>query len=447
MQIIVIPGAFGYFQVTHDISRYTRAAFLQPGVKTDVVVRFSTQIGEKGSADTMVDAKGFAVKFKTKEGNFDFVGLNILVFGTRDPMKLTDLTHTRKKNPVTHSLDTNMFWDACAFLPETMLFVLMFFSKTNYPKSYRYIDGHAIHTFRLVNKKFEPIFAKFTFTADQKNKTYFNSTLSALITAGLYPEYLTQDLYDSIATQQYPSWTLNIQTMTEREAKHFKYNILDSTKYWNTTQFPLKPVGKLVLNKNPTNFFNDVEQAAFSPANLVPGIESTPDRLFQGRLFAYNDAQIYRLGINRNLLPVNACPFARNYERDGFMNCGPNGLDAPNYFPNSFDGPAENHSPYNNEYPYEVDVDCNENRVDRYDTRYEDNFSQCKEYVNSLSPAELQSLYANMAFSFINVSPELIQRCVQKLMVPISQQFADGLLSALQELQQNQSQLQDLLNM
>lgn len=429
----------------HDIRQYTRAAFLQPGVRTEVVARFSTQIGEKGSADTAVDAKGFAVKFKTKDGNCDLVGLNLMVFGMQDPMKLADLTHTRKKNPVTHSLDTNMFWDAASLLPETMLFILMFFSQTAYPKSYRYIDGHAIHTFRLVNQKLESVFAKFTLTSDQKNKTYFNSTLSALITGGLYPEYLTQDLYDSIATKQYPSWTLNIQTMTEKEAKHFKYNILDSTKYWNTTLFPLKPVGKLVLNRNPTNFFNDVEQAAFSPANLVPGIEATPDRLFQGRLFAYNDAQIYRLGINRNQLPVNACPFASNYERDGFMNVGPNGLDAPNYYPNSFNGPAENHNPYNNEFPYVVDGGCT-NRVDRYDSRYDDNFSQCQEYVNSLKPAEQQSLLANMAFSFINVNPALIQRCVKNLMIPISTQFADGFLLALKELQQNQSKVQALLN-
>lgn len=435
--------------MTHDISRYTRAAFLQPGVKTEVVARFSTQIGERGSADTTVDAKGFAVKFKTTDGNFDFVGLNFPAFGMRDPMKIADLTHTRKKSPVSHSLDTNMFWDSCSLLPETMLFVLMFFSQTAYPKSYKYIDGHAIHTFRLVNKKFDPIFAKFHLISDEVHKTYFNSTLGALVTAGLFPEYLTQDLYDSIATKQYPSWTLNIQTMTEKEAKKFKYNIFDATKYWNTTQFPLKPVGKLVLNKNPTNFFTDVEQAAYSPGNLVPGIEATPDRVFQGRLFAYHDAQIYRLGINRNLLPVNACPFAKNYERDGSMNYGPNGLDAPNYFPNSYNGPAENRDRHNSEYPYVVEnEDCGDGvRVDRYDSRFEDNFSQCQEYVNSLTSAERKFLLDNMAFSFINVSPELVQRCVQNLMVPISPLFAAEFTQALKELQQNQSQLLSLMNL
>lgn len=326
---------------------------------------------------------------------------------------------------------------------------MLFFSRTSYPKSYRYIDGHAIHTFRLVNKNFEPIFAKFQLTSDQVNKTYFNSTLGALVTAGLFPEYLTQDLYDSIATQQYPSWTLNIQTMTEKQAKKFKYNIFDATKYWNTTQFPLQPVGKLVLNRNPINYFNDVEQAAYSPGNLVPGIEATPDRVFQGRLFAYPDGQICRLGINRNLLPVNACPFAKNYERDGFMNYGPNGLDGPNYYPNTCNGPAENRDRYNNEYPYVVK---NEEfgdgiRVDRYDSRYEDNFSQCQEYLNSLTSAERKFLVDNMAFSFLHVSQELTKRCVENLMAPISTRFAAEFSSALKELQQNQNQFQKLMDL
>lgn len=387
------------------------------------------------------------MKFKTTAGNYDFVGLHVPVFGIRDPMILQEGTHSRKKNPATHVVDTNMFWDFASLLPQTMLFILMFFSQTSYPKSYRFIDGHAIHTFRFVNKDFKPTFVKLTLTSDQKNKTYFNSTLGALITAGLYPEYLTQDLYDSIATGQYPSWTLNIQTMTEEQAKRYKYNILDSTKYWNTTEFPLKPVGRLVLNRNPTNFHNDVEQAAFSPANLVPGIEATPDPLLLGRLFAYYDAQIYRLGINRNQLPVNSCPFAgvvENYERDGYMNCGSNGFGAPNYFPNSFEGPTENRNPFNDELPYVVE---GFNRVDRYDRSEDDNFSECKDYVSSLTPAELQSLYANMAFSFINVDPTLIERCVQNLMVPISPEFADGFSLALKELQQNEPQIEALLNM
>ncbi|KAG4070077.1 hypothetical protein HA402_013737 [Bradysia odoriphaga] len=413
-------GAFGYFQVTHNVSKYTRSAFLQPNTRTDVVVRFSTQVGEIGSADTTIDAKGFAVKFKTLDGIFDFVGLNMAVFGHKDPILLPDLLHSRMKNPVTHVQDINMFWDMAAERTETLLFILMFFSKTAYIKSYTYMDGHAIHTFKLVNAKYEPTFAKFIFTSDAQNKKYFNDTVEALTTAGFYPEFLTQDLYDLIAKKEFPSWTLNLQVMTEEQAKNFKYSIFDPTKYWNTTEFPLIPVGKLVLDRNPTNYFNDVEQAAYSPANLVPGIEATPDRLLQGRLFAYRDAQFYRLGRNHNELPVNSCPFAiRNYERDGFMNVGENGGSGPNYFPNNYNGPTNNRDRYYKELPFEVCGTADRNLGE------EDNFSQCKAYVNSLSVSDQQTLLANMAFSFVNVNDATVKRVIEKMIMPISRDFAN----------------------
>ncbi|KAG4067132.1 hypothetical protein HA402_000123 [Bradysia odoriphaga] len=425
-------GASGYFQVTHDVSKYTKAAFLQPNTTTEVVIRFSTQVGEIGSADTTVDAKGFAVKFKTADGIFDFVGLNLPVFGSLDAMNLADLLHSRMKNPVTHLQDLRAFWDTASLMPETMLFILFFFSKTAFIKSYSYMDGHYIHTVRLVNKQYESIFAKLIFTSNAQNKSYFNSTVETLTTAGFYPEFLTKDLYDLIATKNYPTWTLNLQIMTEEQAKTFKYNIFDPTKYWNTTDFPLIPVGQLVLDRNPVNYFNEVEQSAFAPANLVPGIEATPDRLFSARLFAYRDAQFYRLGRNHNEIPVNMCPFAvRNYERDGFMNVGPNGGSGPNYFPNSYNGPNNNRDRYYEELPYKLS-----GTVDRTFLGDEDNFSQCQAYVNSLSDADLRTLIANMAFSFIGVDKPTIDRAIKKLMVPISTKFANLFREALTQLPQ-----------
>lgn len=399
-----------------------------------MVARFSTQVGEIGSADTAVDAKGFAVKFYTEDGNYDFVGLNIPIFGHRDPTILPDFLHARMKNPQTHLQDFNSFWDIASERPEVMPFVLHFFSKTAFVQSYRYIDGFAIHTFKLVNRDNEPIYAKFTFTSDAKNKSYFTVT-EALTAAGFTPEYLTKELYDSIATKNYPIWTLNLQLMTYKEAKRFRYSPFDATKFWNTTEFPLIPVGKLVLNRNPTNYFNDVEQAAYCPTRLVPGIEPTPDRLLIARLFAYRDAQIYRLGINHNQIPVNRCPFeAKNYERDGFMNVGSNGGNSPNYYPNTFYGPNNNNDPYYNELPFEVRGD-----VDRIDLRDENNFEQCQSYVNSLSAADVQTLLENMAFSFTGVYPRIIQKVLDNLMNPISKDFGNKFKLVLKTLQQSQA--------
>lgn len=422
-------GAFGYFKVTHDVRHLTKAAFLQPGAVTDVVVRFSTQVGELGSADTAPDAKGFAIKFYTPEGNYDFVGLNFPAFGNRDAMDITDLTHARMKNPVTHLQDYNVFYDIAAERQETMLFILMFFARTAFPTSYRFIDGFAIHTFKMVNDCNEETLVKLTFTSDAPNKSYF-SILDALVTGGVYPEYLTKDLYDSIANKTYPTWTLNLQVMTEKQAKVYPYSPFDPTKYWNITEFPYIPVGKLTLNRNPTNYFNDVEQAAFCPGNLVPGIEPTPDRLLHARMFAYGDAQVYRLGVNNFQLPVNRCPFGvKNYMRDGHMNVGPNGGDGPNYFPNKFNGEATNNNKrYFNEQSFKVS-----GVVDRIDLKDEDNFTQCREYLGSLSSADVETLLGNMALSFADVYPQILQRFLKNSIDPISKEFGLKFRAALQK--------------
>lgn len=422
-------GAFGYFKVTNDISKYTRASFLQPGKVTNVFARFSTQVGEIGSADTAVDAKGFAVKFYTEDGNYDFVGLNMPIFGHRDPIILSDLLHSRMKNPQTHLQDFNAFWDIATERPETMLFILFFFSKTAYVQSYRFMDGFAIHTFKLVNRENKPVYAKLIFTSDAQDKAYF-TTPEALTAAGFTPECLTKELYDSIAAKKYPTWTLNLQIMTYREAQLSRYNPFDSTKFWNTTEFPLIPVGKLTLNRNPHNYFNDVEQSAFCPTRLVPGIEPTPDRILIGRMFAYRDAQLYRLGVNNDQIPVNRCPFgANNYNRDGFMNVGSNGGNGPNFYPNTFHGPTNNANPYYNELPFEL---CDD--VDRIDLGDEDNFSQCKSYLNSLCAADVQAIAENMAFSLIGVDSRILKKVFDKLMNPVSVEFGKRLKIALRNL-------------
>lgn len=413
--------------------KYTRAAFLQPNAKTQVVVRFSSQVGEAGSSDTAIDAKGFAVKFKTTDGIFDFVGLNLPAFSNKDPFLVPDLLHSRVKNPVTHLQDLNMFWDMAAERPETLLFILFFLSKTAYVKSYSYIDGHAIHTFKLVNAKYKPTFAKFILTSNAPRKEYFSSTIESLTTGGIYPEFLTQDLYDSIANKQFPSWTLNLQVMTEEQAKCYKYSIFDPTKYWNTTEFPLIPVGKLVLDRNPTNYFNDVEQAAFSPGNLVPGIEPTPDRILQARMFAYRDAQFYRIGTNHDQIPVNSCPFAiKNYIRDGFMSVGANGGSGPNYFPNSYNGPTGSCDRYYEELPFRVCGDAVR------DLGEEDNFSQCKTYLDSLCPCDRRALLENLASAFTGVNEATIGRVIENMFIPVSTGFAKEFKQALKQLQQQQ---------
>lgn len=397
-------------------------------------MRFSTQVGEIGSSDTTVDAKGFSIKFYTEDGNYDFVGLNMPVFGSRDATILPDLLHSRMKNPQTHLQDYTAFWDIASERPETMLFILFFFSRTAFPRSYRYIDGFGIHTFKLVNRDNEPTFAKFIFTSDAKDKSYFTVT-EALTAAGFYPEYLTKDLYDNIANKTtYPTWTLNLQLMTLKQASQFKYSPFDATKYWNTTEIPLIPVGKLVLHRNPLNYFNDVEQAAYCPGRLVPGIEPTPDRLLAARMFAYRDAQIYRLGINHDQIPVNRCPFgAKNYERDGFMNVGLNGANGPNYFPNTFHGPTNNNDPYYDELPYHV---CD--NVDRTDVGNEDNFSQCKTYLASLSDADVKVLIYNMILSLVEVDPRILQKVLVNMVDPISTDFGNKVRLALKALMNSQ---------
>ena len=334
-------GAYGYFEVTHDVTRYTRANFLSPvGKRTEVFARFSTVGGEKGSADSERDPRGFAVKFYTEEGNYDFVGNNTPVFFIRDPLKFPDFIHTQKRNPATNTKDPDMFWDFLSLTPESIHQVTILFSDRGTPKSYRHMHGFSGHTFMWYNDQRHYFWVKTHIRSDQGFQTLTLEEATQL--KSLDPDHATRDLFEAIAGGECPTWTVHIQVMTPEQAETYRFDPFDITKVWPHGDFPLIPVGRMVLNRNPENYFADVEQAAFSPGNLVPGIAPSPDKMLQGRLFSYHDTHRHRLGPNYHLLPVNSAKAApeNNYQRDGFMRFDSNGGGSPNYYPNSFGGPA-----------------------------------------------------------------------------------------------------------
>ncbi len=333
-------GAFGYFEVTKDLTRYTRADFLsQVGKRTEVFTRFSTVGGEKGSADSERDPRGFAVKFYTHEGNYDFVGNNTPVFFIRDPLKFPDFIHTQKRHPAKNTKDANMFWDFLSLTPESIHQVTVLFSDRGTPSDYRHMNGYSGHTYMWYNAKGEHFWVKIHFKTEQgiKNLTREESTKLA----GQDPDHATRDLYESIEKGDYPSWRVYVQIMTPDQVAKYKYDSFDITKVWPHSDAPLQEVGVMVLNRNPINYFAEVEQAAFSPGNFVPGIGPSPDKMLQGRLFSYHDTHRHRLGANYHLIPVNSPKGAmeNSYQRDGQMRTDNNGAEGPNYYPNSFDGP------------------------------------------------------------------------------------------------------------
>ena len=332
-------GAYGYFEVTHDLSNYTKAKFLsEVGKKTDLVVRFSTVGGEKGSADAERDPRGFAVKIYTEEGNYDFVGNNTPVFFIRDPLKFPDFIHTQKRHPVTNTKDPNMFWDFLSLTPESVHQVTILFSDRGTPKTFRHMNGYSGHAFMWYNKKDEYVWVKIHFKTAQGIQSLTAEDADKLKVQD--PDHATRDLFQAIEKGDYPAWNVYVQIMRPEDADNYRFNPFDITKVWPHGDYPLIPVGRMVLNRNPSNYFVDVEQAAFSPANLVPGIAPSPDKMLQGRLFSYHDAHRYRLGVNYTQLPVNA-PKAKtlNYQRDGFMRTKSDHEGYPNYYPNTFGGP------------------------------------------------------------------------------------------------------------
>jgi len=334
-------GAYGTFECTADMSKYTRAKFLgQAGKKTEVFARFSTVGGEKGSADSARDPRGFAVKFYTEEGNYDMTGNNTPVFFIRDPLKFPDFIHTQKRQPATNAPDPDMFWDFLSLTPESIHQVTILFSDRGTPQSYRHMNGYSSHTFKWYNAKGQYYWVQYHFKTEQGNKTLNRQEAAQL--ASENPDHATCDLRDAIDKGDCPSWKVCVQIMPAKDAATYRWNINDITKVWPHADYPLIEIGKMTLNRNPDNYFAEVEQSAFSPGNFVPGIATSPDKMLQARIISYHDAHLYRLGTNYQLLPVNApkaCK-AHSYQRDGTMRCDDNGKGGPNYWPNSMGGPG-----------------------------------------------------------------------------------------------------------
>jgi catalase len=329
-------GAYGTFTVTHDITRYTRAKiFSQVGKKTEAFTRFSTVAGERGAADAERDIRGFAMKFYTEEGNWDLVGNNTPVFFLRDPLKFPDLNHAVKRDPRTNMRSAGNNWDFWTSLPEALHQVTIVMSDRGIPYSYRHMHGFGSHTFSLINDKNERHWVKFNLRTQQGIRNLSDQEAEALI--GRDRESHQRDLYESIERREFPRWTLFIQVMPEKDAAKCPYNPFDLTKVWFHKDYPLIEVGVLELNRNPANYFAEVEQSAFNPANVVPGIGFSPDKMLQGRLFSYGDAQRYRLGVNHHLIPVNRsrCP-THSYHRDGAMRVDDNFGSTLGYEPNSY---------------------------------------------------------------------------------------------------------------
>lgn len=334
-------GAHGYFEVTQDVTKYTQAKFLsEVGKKTDIFVRFSTVGGEKGSADSERDPRGFAMKFYTEEGNYDMVGNNTPVFFIRDPLKFPDFIHTQKRNPATNLKDPDMFWDFLSLTPESIHQVTILFSDRGTPRSFRNMNGYSSHTFMWYKKKDDYYWIQLHFKTEQGIENFTGEEADKM--RGVDPDCATRDLHEAISKGDFPSWRLEVQIMTPDQAKDYRFDPFDITKVWPHADFPPIEVGRFVLNRNPENYFAEVEQAAFSPGNFVPGIGPSPDKMLQGRLFSYHDTHRHRLGTNYHLLPVNAtkhCPM-NSYQRDGSMRLDKNGGGESNYWPNSFGGPA-----------------------------------------------------------------------------------------------------------
>jgi catalase len=329
-------GAFGTFTVTHDITTYTKAKiFAAIGKKTDMFVRFSTVAGERGAADAERDIRGFAMKFYTEEGNWDLVGNNTPVFFLRDPLKFPDLNHAVKRDPRTNMRSAKNNWDFWTSLPEALHQITMTMSDRGIPYSFRHMHGFGSHTFSFINAANERVWVKFHFVTQQGIKTLGDAEAEALV--GKDRESNQRDLYESIEKGDFPRWKMFIQIMTEKQAATNPYNPFDLTKVWFHNDYPLIEVGVFELNRNPENYFADVEQAAFNPASIVPGIGFSPDKMLQGRLFSYGDAQRYRLGVNNASIPVNAPRVAaHSYHRDGQMRVDGNYGGTLGYEPNSY---------------------------------------------------------------------------------------------------------------
>ncbi len=417
-------GAFGIFTVTNDITKYTKAKiFSKIGKKTDLFVRFSTVAGERGAADAERDIRGFAMKFYTEEGNWDLVGNNTPVFFLKDPLKFPDLNHAVKRDPRTNMRSAKNNWDFWTSLPEAIHQVTITMSDRGIPYSYRHMNGYGSHTYSFINTKNERIWVKFHFKTQQGIKCLTDQEAEAIIAKDR--ESHQRDLLESIDKGDFPRWNMKIQVMSEDEAKKCKFNPFDLTKVWPHKDYPMIDVGVLELNRNPENYFADVEQAAFNPANIVSGIGFSPDKMLQGRLFSYGDAQRYRLGVNHHLIPVNAsrCPF-HSYHRDGQMRVDGNHGATLGYEPNSYNEWQE--QPEFKEPPLSLDGAA-DHWNHREDTDY---YSQAGNLFRLMSKAQQQVLFENTARAMVDAPEEIKIRHIGNCM-KADKAYGQGVADAL----------------
>lgn len=347
-------GAFGTFTTTHDVSAYTKAALFQPGKTTEMLARFSTVAGEQGSPDTWRDPRGFALKFYTEEGNYDLVGNNTPVFFIRDGIKFPDFIHSQKRLPGSHLRDNDMQWDFWTLSPESAHQVTWLMGDRGIPANWRHMDGFGSHTYQWINAAGERFWVKYHFRTNQGNASLTGAQADEI--AGHDADYMIRDLHSAIEREEFPSWTLSVQVMSYEDAKSYRFNPFDLTKVWPKADYPLIEVGQMQLNRNPENYFAQIESATFAPSNFVPGIGASPDRMLLARIFSYADAHRYRVGTNHAQLPVNAPKNeVHSYSKDGAARYTFNSAETPVYAPNSRGGAAGDPSQAINERGWEND--------------------------------------------------------------------------------------------
>ena len=416
-------GAFGVLEITEDISKYTKAKVLQKGEKTKMLLRFSTVAGERGAADAERDVRGYALKFYTREGNWDLVGNNTPVFFIRDAYKFPDFIHTQKRHPHSNLRSNTAMWDFWSLSPESLHQVTILMSDRGIPKSYRHVNGYGSHTYSLINASGERFWVKFHFKTLQGIETITNAEAEAIVAKDR--ESNQRDLFENIQAGNFPKWSFEIQIMTNEQAKECSFNPFDLTKVWPHKDYPMIKVGVMTLNENPKNYFNEIEQASFSPSNVVSGISFSPDKMLQARIFSYPDAHRYRVGTHYEMLPVNRPIVEVNtYHADGSMNYEIKEPYDAYYEPNSFNGAIENKSFA--EPAFETG-----NIADRYNHRIgNDDFSQVTALFNLMSVSQKEQLFSNIAAAMDGVPANIVDRQIA-LFEQVHVDYASGVKKAL----------------
>ncbi|PSC77975.1 catalase [Mammaliicoccus sciuri] len=403
-------GAFGTFTVTHDITQYTNAKiFSEIGKQTEMFARFSTVAGERGAAEAERDIRGFALKFYTEEGNWDLVGNNTPVFFFRDPKLFASLNHVVKRDPKTNMHNPQSNWDFWTLLPEALHQVTILMTDRGIPKGFRNMHGFGSHTYSMYNDAGERVWVKFHFRTQQGIENYTAEEAEQVIAKDR--ESSQRDLFNAIEEGNFPKWKMYIQVMTEEQARNHKDNPFDLTKVWFKDEYPLIPVGEFELNRNPENYFQDVEQAAFAPTNIIPGIDFSPDKMLQGRLFSYGDAQRYRLGVNHWQIPVNSPKAATNvcpFSRDGQMRIDGNQGGGINYYPNSYE--AHQSQPEYKKPSLELEGELYEHDFREDDDNY---YEQPGKLFRLQSPEQQQRIFQNTANEMQGTTDEVKYRHIR----------------------------------